>query len=87
MLGFVLNSFATPLGAVDPLRLAPIFAVLLEGYSEKRKREAALRGTVLRTVILLIFSLAGNVLHEALGICIPAYQIEGGSCSSCWHGT
>jgi multiple antibiotic resistance protein len=68
MLEFVLNSFVTPLVVVDPLRLAPILAALTVGYSEKRKREAAIRGTVLGTVILLIFALAGDVLLEALGI-------------------
>ncbi len=77
----------TPLVVVDALRLAPTFAALTEGYSEKRKREAAIRGTVLGTVILLIFALAGNVLLEALGICIPAYQKAGGSYSSCWRWT
>ncbi len=78
MLEFVLNSFVTPLVVVDPLRLVPFFAALTEGYSEKRKREAAIRGTVLGTVILLIFALAGNVLLEALGISIPAFQLAGG---------
>jgi multiple antibiotic resistance protein len=78
MLEFVLNSFVTPPVVVDPLRLAPIFAALTEGSSEKRKREAAIQGTVLGTVILLIFALAGDVLLEALRISIPAFQIAGG---------
>jgi MarC family membrane protein len=68
----------TLLVVVDPLGLAPIFAVLTKGYSEKRKRGAAIRGTVLGTVILLIFELAGDVLLEALGISIPAFRIAGG---------
>jgi multiple antibiotic resistance protein len=78
MLEFVFNSFVTLLVVVDPLGLAPIFAALTRGYSEKRKREAAIRGTVLGTVILLVFALAGDVLLEALGISIPAFRIAGG---------
>jgi multiple antibiotic resistance protein len=74
MLELAFNSFVTPLVVVDPLGLAPIFAALARGYSEKRKREAAIRGTV----ILLIFALAGDVLLEALGISIPAFRIAGG---------
>lgn len=54
-LGF--NSLVTLLVVVDPLGLAPIFAALTRGYPEKRKREAALRGTALGTAILLLFLL------------------------------
>jgi multiple antibiotic resistance protein len=78
MLKLIFNSFVTLLVVVDPLGMAPIFAALTRGYSEKRKREAAIRGTVLGTVILLIFAFAGDVLLEALGISIPAFRIAGG---------
>jgi multiple antibiotic resistance protein len=78
MLKLIFNSFVTLLVVVDPLGMAPIFAALTRGYSEKRKREAAIRGTVLGTVILLVFAFAGDVLLEALGISIPAFRIAGG---------
>jgi multiple antibiotic resistance protein len=78
MLELVFNSFVTLLVVVDPLGLAPIFAALTRGYSEKRKREAAIRGTVLGTVILFIFALAGDALLGALGISIPAFRFAAG---------
>jgi len=78
VLEFVFNSLVTLLVVVDPLGLAPIFAALTRGYPEKRKREAAIRGTALGAVILLVFALAGDVLLEALGIGIPAFRIAGG---------
>jgi multiple antibiotic resistance protein len=78
MLEFVFNSLVTLLVVVDPLGLAPIFAALTRGYPEKRKREAAIRGTALGAIILLLFALAGDVLLEALGIGIPAFRIAGG---------
>ena len=46
---FVFNSFVTLLVVVDPLGLAPIFAALTRGYPSKRKRETAVRGTLLGT--------------------------------------
>ena len=78
MLEFVFNSHVTLLVVVDPPGLAPIFAALTRGYPEKRKREAAIRGTALGAVILFIFALAGDVLLEALGIGVPAFRIAGG---------
>jgi len=38
VLEFAFNPFVTLLVVVDPLGLAPIFAVLARGYLEKRKR-------------------------------------------------
>ena len=58
MVDFVFNSFVTLTVVVDPLGLAPIFATLTRGYSEKRRRKAAIRGTVLGAAILLVFALA-----------------------------
>ena len=67
MLEFVFNSFVTLLVVVDPLGLAPIFVALTRGYPEKRKREAAIRATIMSAAILLLFAIAGDVLLEALG--------------------
>ena len=78
MLELVFNSFVTLLVVVDPLGLAPIFAALTRGYPEKRKREAAIRGTILGAVILLIFALVGDALLGALGIWLPAFRTAGG---------
>jgi|SRR5829696_2634963 len=75
---FAFNAFVTLLVVVDPLGLAPIFAALTRGFSEKNKREAAIRGTLLGSAILFLFALAGDVLLEALGIGLPAFRIAGG---------
>lgn len=72
------NSFVTLLVVVDPLGLAPIFAALTRGFSEKRKRESAIRGAALGSAILFVFALAGDVLLDALGIGLPAFRIAGG---------
>jgi multiple antibiotic resistance protein len=75
---FVFNAFVTLLVVVDPLGLAPIFAALTQGSSEKRKRETAIRGTLLGAGILLAFALVGDALLGALGIGLPAFRIAGG---------
>jgi multiple antibiotic resistance protein len=78
MLELAFNAFVTLLVVVDPLGLAPIFAALTRGYPEKRKRETAIRGTVLGTGILLIFAFVGDGLLGALGIGLPAFRTAGG---------
>ena len=75
---FVFNSFVTLLVVIDPLGLAPIFGALTQGFSEKQKRESAIRGTLLGALILFVFALVGDVLLEALGIGLPAFRIAGG---------
>ncbi|MGH3088242.1 MAG: MarC family protein [Rubrobacteraceae bacterium] len=78
MIEFAFNSLVTLLVVVDPPGLAPIFAALTRGYSEKRKRETAIRGVFVGTIILLIFAFVGDVLLGALGISLAAFRIAGG---------
>ena len=75
---YVFNAFVTLLVIIDPLGMAPIFAALTKGFSEKQKRESAIRGTVLGGLILYVFAIAGDVLLEAVGIGLPAFRIAGG---------
>jgi hypothetical protein len=74
----VFNPFVTLLVVVNPLRLMPIFGGSDKGCPEKRKREAAIRGTVLGTAILLLFAFAGDALLGALGIGLAAFRTGGG---------
>ncbi len=75
---YVFNAFVTLLVVVDPLGLAPIFGALTRGFSAKQRRESAIRGTMLGSLILILFALAGDVLLDALGIGLPAFRIAGG---------
>ncbi len=79
MTELIFNSFITLLVVVDPLGLAPIFAALTRGTPKEYKREAAIRGTFLGAIILLVFALVGERLLEALGIGLPAFRIAGGA--------
>lgn len=78
MTEFLFNSFVTLLVVVDPPGLAPIFAALTHGYTSKRKREAAVRGTFIGAGILLVFAFVGDGLLGALGISLAAFRIAGG---------
>jgi multiple antibiotic resistance protein len=79
VLELIFNSFVTLLVVIDPLGLAPLFVGLTQGRSEAYKREAAIRGTVLATVILFFFAFVGQELLDALGIGVPAFRVAGGA--------
>ena len=79
MFDLAFNSFVTLVVVVDPLGLAPIFAALTRGYSRQRKKEAAIRGTIVGAIILFLFALVGDTLLGALNIGLSAFRIAGGA--------
>jgi multiple antibiotic resistance protein len=83
---FAFNAFATLLVVVDPLGLAPIYAALTRGFSEKSKRESAIRH-VARVGILLRVCPRRRRLARGLGIGLRRFGSTGGGCSSCWRST
>lgn len=79
MLGLFLDSLIIMLVVIDPVAVAPVFAALTQGESAAAKRRAAIRGTSIAGIILVVFALAGGALLDALGIGMPAFQIAGGA--------
>ena len=73
-----ISSFVTFFVVIDPLGIAPIFAVMTEGASSKFKRSMILKATFTGTVILLIFAIMGNALLAVLGISLMAFKTAGG---------
>lgn len=74
----LINSFVVLFIVIDPLGIAPIFAVLTRGASRQHQRIMALRGTGVAAGILLLFFFTGDSLLKFLGISIPAFRIAGG---------
>lgn len=78
MFDLFVDSLIIMLVVVDPVGIAPIFAVLTQGETPAVKRRLAIRSTLIAGAILVIFVLAGDGLLNALGIGMPAFQIAGG---------
>lgn len=78
MLDYLLEAFVTLFVTVDPLGLAPLFIGLTEGMASADRRHVALRATVIATLVLVFFALAGGKLLALLGISLPAFRIAGG---------
>ncbi len=73
-----ISSFVTFFVVIDPLGIAPIFAVMTDGASSRFKRRMILKATFAATLILLTFALMGNGLLKALGISLMAFKAAGG---------
>lgn len=75
----LINSLVVLFIVIDPIGIAPIFAVLTRGASRQQQRNMAIQGTVVAAGILLLFFFTGDRLLQFLGISIPAFRIAGGA--------
>lgn len=78
MFELVVNAFITLVVVVDPVGVAALFAALTFADTEAQRTRTALKGTLLATGILFVFTLTGGPLLHALGITVPAFRIAGG---------
>ena len=78
MLELFLSTFATLFVVIDPPGCAPIFAGLVRGASSRDAVATAIRATLVATLILLVFALAGTALLGGLHIELDAFRIAGG---------
>ena len=63
---------------VEPVALAPMFASLTEGATEKWKRRMALKAVLVAASILVVFAISGATFLSLMGISIEAFRIFGG---------
>jgi len=78
VLDIFLPALTTLFVVVDPLGLMPMFAVMTSGGDRAYRRSMAVRGTLIATVVLLLFAFAGEHILDFLGITISAFRIAGG---------
>ena len=78
MIELFLSTFITLFVVIDPIGCAPIFAGLVRGAPASQSTATAVRASMIATVILLVFALAGERLLGALQIELDAFRIAGG---------
>lgn len=71
-------AFTTFFATIGPVDVAALFAALTVNAKPSARRWMALRGTLIASVILLVFALFGDAVLWALGISLPALRIAGG---------
>ncbi len=74
----LLNAFVTLFVTIDPPGLAAVSLGLTVGMNSKQRRQVALRGTIIGTIILVAFMMIGAPLLATLGITMEAFRVAGG---------
>ncbi|HTI86438.1 MAG TPA: MarC family protein [Alphaproteobacteria bacterium] len=78
LLLLLVQSFATFFVVIDPIGMAPVFAAITRGETDIYRRQMAKRGTIIATILLVLFALGGEAFLNALGIGMAAFRIAGG---------
>lgn len=78
MLDNVLEDFVTLWAVIDPVGTIPVFLTFTASQTARERRRTALRATFIALCVLLAFIIAGQLLIEALGVHLSAFQIAGG---------
>lgn len=74
----ILQEFITLWVVIDPIGTLPVFIAVTAGMSAHQRRAVAVRAVIVSFVVLTLFIVLGQVVLDALGLALPAFQIAGG---------
>lgn len=75
----ILKQFVLLWSVIDPIGTVPVYIALTAGLADPGlARRIAIKATVIATLVLLFFVVLGEILLDALGIPLPAFQVAGG---------
>lgn len=78
MFDSILEDFVTLWVVIDPIGSIPVFLTFTAAQGVRERRRTALRAVLIALALLLAFIIAGQLLIEALGVPLAAFQIAGG---------
>jgi len=73
-----LTAFATFFVTVMPVKAAPLFAALTDGWPRAARRRAAVKSIIVATAVLLVFGIWGDDVLRLFGISLAALRVGGG---------
>jgi multiple antibiotic resistance protein len=74
----VLRDFVLLWAVIDPIGTIPVFVAATRNHTHADRRRIALRASAIAAGILLFFILVGEVVLDAMGVPLLAFQISGG---------
>ncbi|MCD4844187.1 MAG: MarC family protein [Methanosarcinales archaeon] len=75
---FALSSFITLFIIVDPIVNVPVFMAILANHSKNDRKKMVKQAVIIAAVVLMIFTLAGDVIFGYLNIKMYSFRIAGG---------
>lgn len=71
-------TFIVFFAVIDPVGTIPVFIAVTRGYDAKEKAKIALMATLVSTLVLVFFVVAGELILNSMTIPLSAFQISGG---------
>jgi len=68
----------TLVAVVDPIGTIPIYLTATMGMSAAAQKKVAIRATLIAAGVLTAFIVVGQIVLDAMGISLSAYQVAGG---------
>lgn len=75
---FAILTFSALFFVVDPFAVIPMFLVITQGDTTRKKRWMALKASGVATVTLLVFAATGGAIFRLFGVTLGAFRIAGG---------
>jgi multiple antibiotic resistance protein len=77
-MGHLVSDFITLFVVVDPLAASSVFLAITAAYTAPAKRKIATLSVLFAFAVLVFFIVLGQIIVEAMGISLRAFQIAGG---------
>src|SRR5690242_15179296 len=77
-MGHLVSDFITLFVVVDPLAASSVFLAVTAGVTAPARRRIATLAVLVSFAVLLFFIALGQIIIEAMGISLRAFQIAGG---------
>lgn len=63
---------------IDPIGTIPVFIAVTSKFEAKEKRKIAIQATIVSSLILVFFIIAGELILNAINVPLSSFQIAGG---------
>jgi multiple antibiotic resistance protein len=63
---------------IDPIGTIPVFLAVTNKFDAKAKRKIAIQATIISSIILIFFIIAGEIILTSIDIPLSSFQIAGG---------
>jgi len=72
------STFIFFFAVIDPIGTVPVFIAVTSKFEENVKRKIAIQATIVSSLILIFFIIAGEVILDAINVPLASFQIAGG---------